>query len=30
VGFDNYKMGGILGTIILDSEMVANHIQQKK
>lgn len=29
VGFDNYKLGGILGTIFSDSEKVANHISQK-
>ena len=26
VGFDNYKLGGILGTIFTDSETVVNHI----
>ncbi len=26
VGFDNYKLGGILGTIFTDSETVARHI----
>lgn len=29
VGFDNYKLGGILGTIFTDSAVVANHIEQK-
>ncbi len=29
VGFDNYKLGGILGTIDTDSQMVVNAIQQK-
>ncbi len=29
VGFDNYKLGGILGTIFTDSETVAQSIQQK-
>jgi cation diffusion facilitator CzcD-associated flavoprotein CzcO len=28
VGFDNYKLGGILGTIYTDSETVANAIQK--
>ena len=28
VGFDNYKTGGILGTIFQDSEIVVNEIQQ--
>lgn len=27
VGFDNYKLGGILGTILTDSEKIANQIQ---
>jgi len=27
VGFDNYKLGGLLGTIMTDSETVANKIQ---
>ncbi|MEN0047799.1 MAG: NAD(P)/FAD-dependent oxidoreductase [Bacteroidota bacterium] len=29
VGFDNYKLGGILGTIFSDSETVANAIRAK-
>jgi hypothetical protein len=29
VGFDNYKLGGILGTIFTDSQAVADHIQQQ-
>ena len=29
VGFDNYKLGGLLGTIFKDSETVAQSIQQK-
>ncbi|MEM9886336.1 MAG: NAD(P)/FAD-dependent oxidoreductase [Bacteroidota bacterium] len=29
VGFDNYKLGGILGTIFTDSETVANAIAEK-
>ncbi len=29
VGFDNYKLGGILGTINSDSATIANHIQSK-
>ena len=29
VGFDNYKLGGILGTIFTDSETVANSIREK-
>ncbi len=29
VGFDNYKLGGILGTIYTDSETVANNIKAK-
>jgi len=29
VGFDNYKLGGILGTIFNDSETVANDIKSK-
>ena len=29
VGFDNYKLGGILGTIFVDSETVAGSIQQR-
>lgn len=29
VGFDNYKLGGILGTIFSDSERVAKHIQAR-
>ncbi len=29
VGFDNYKLGGILGTIFNDSETIANHIQSQ-
>lgn len=28
VGFDNYKLGGILGTIDSDSLTIANHIEQ--
>lgn len=28
VGFDNYKLGGILGTIYNDSEVVANRIKE--
>ena len=27
IGFDNYKLGGILGTIFTDSELIAQHIQ---
>ncbi len=27
IGFDNYKLGGILGIIRTESEMIANHIQ---
>jgi cation diffusion facilitator CzcD-associated flavoprotein CzcO len=30
VGFDNFKLGGILGTIYEDSEFVAKAIQKKK
>ena len=30
VGFDNYKLGGILGTIITDSETILKHIQQQQ
>lgn len=30
VGFDNYKLGGILGTIFTDSETVAKAIQKKE
>ncbi len=29
VGFDNYKLGGILGTIFTDSQTIADHIQQQ-
>ena len=29
VGFDNYKLGGIIGTIHTDSETVVKHIDQK-
>lgn len=29
LGFDNYKLGGILGTIYNDSEVIAEHIQSK-
>ena len=29
VGFDNYKLGGLLGTINVDSETVAHTIQQR-
>ncbi len=29
VGFDNYKLGGILGTIITDSETIANDLKAK-
>ncbi|WP_299242046.1 NAD(P)/FAD-dependent oxidoreductase [uncultured Aquimarina sp.] len=29
VGFDNYKLGGILGTIVTDSETIVNEILQK-
>ena len=28
IGFDNYKLGGILGIIRTESEMIANHIQK--
>jgi cation diffusion facilitator CzcD-associated flavoprotein CzcO len=28
VGFDNYKLGGILGTIYTDSELIVNNIQK--
>ena len=27
IGFDNYKLGGILGIIRTESELIANHIQ---
>jgi hypothetical protein len=30
VGFDNYKLGGILGTIFTDSETVAQAIREKE
>lgn len=29
IGFDNYKLGGILGTIYNDSEVIAEHIQTR-
>lgn len=29
-GFDNYKLGGLLGTIFTDSEIIANDINGKK
>ncbi len=29
IGFDNYKLGGILGIIRTESEMIAAHIQQE-
>lgn len=29
VGFDNYKLGGLLGTIYTDSEKIVNHINSK-
>ena len=29
IGFDNYKLGGILGTIHEDSQIIANHIISK-
>ncbi len=29
VGFDNYKLGGILGTIMTDSETVAKHLRER-
>lgn len=29
VGFDNYKLGGILGTIWIDSKLVVEHITGK-
>ena len=29
IGFDNYKLGGILGTIVTDSETIVNEILQK-
>lgn len=28
IGFDNYKLGGILGIIRTESELIANHIQK--
>ena len=27
IGFDNYKLGGILGTVFTDSEVILNHIK---
>lgn len=30
IGFDNYKVGGILGTVLDDSELIVNHIMSKK
>jgi len=30
VGFDNYKLGGILGTIFTDSETIVNHISSSQ
>ncbi|MEM7374845.1 MAG: NAD(P)/FAD-dependent oxidoreductase [Bacteroidota bacterium] len=30
VGFDNYKLGGLLGTIFTDSETVASKIQERE
>ena len=29
VGFDNYKLGGILGTIRTDSETIVNHLMNR-
>lgn len=29
VGFDNYKLGGILGTIYNDSETILNHLKKQ-
>jgi len=29
IGFDNYKLGGILGIVRTESELIANHIQEK-
>ena len=29
VGFDNYKLGGILGTIFTDSELIVNDIKNQ-
>ncbi len=29
VGFDNYKLGGILGTVRTDSRIIAEHIEEK-
>jgi len=30
IGFDNYKLGGILGIVRTESEMIANHIRENE